>query len=173
MRLILSRKGFDSSAASGGCASPILPDGQMISLPIPHAEARIAYSELQPRGLDIAHMVADLTRGRVVGDTYAHLDPDLDGTARGRQFSPPTSCHAPGRRSRTISRRGAGPRPTTGADFRASQKARSLCSILARTPKYIVGPRPKCRLLHNNKMEPTRLTVRAIMALPRAAHFER
>lgn len=85
MRLILSRKGFDSSSSSGGCASPILPDGQMISLPIPHAEARVVYSGLQPRGLDIAHIVADLTRGRVAGDAPAHLDPDLDGTARGRQ----------------------------------------------------------------------------------------
>ena len=35
MRLVLSRKGFDSSQASGGCASPILQDGQMLSLPIP------------------------------------------------------------------------------------------------------------------------------------------
>lgn len=33
MKIILSRKGFDSSA--GGVASPILPGGEMISLPIP------------------------------------------------------------------------------------------------------------------------------------------
>ena len=33
MKLIFSRKGFDSSA--GGIPSPILPDGRMISLPIP------------------------------------------------------------------------------------------------------------------------------------------
>lgn len=85
VRLILSRKGFDSSSASGGCASPILPDGQMISLPIPHAEARVAYSGLQPRGLDVAHIVADLTRDRVAVDQSAHLDPDLDGTARSRR----------------------------------------------------------------------------------------
>jgi hypothetical protein len=85
MRLILSRKGFDSSSAFGGCASPILPDGQMISLPIPHSEARVAYSGVQPRGLDIAHIVADLTRGRVTGDALAHLDPDLERTARSRQ----------------------------------------------------------------------------------------
>ncbi len=32
-KLILSRKGFDS--ASGGCPSPIFPDGTMFSLPIP------------------------------------------------------------------------------------------------------------------------------------------
>jgi hypothetical protein len=33
MKVILSRKGFDS--ASGGMPSPILPDGTLISLPIP------------------------------------------------------------------------------------------------------------------------------------------
>ena len=33
MKVVLSRKGFDS--ASGGCPSPILPDGTLLSLPIP------------------------------------------------------------------------------------------------------------------------------------------
>lgn len=33
MKFILSRKGFDSGY--GGCASPILPDGTMLSIPIP------------------------------------------------------------------------------------------------------------------------------------------
>ena len=37
MKVILSRKGFDSSY--GGCASPILPDGTMLSMPIPGGEA--------------------------------------------------------------------------------------------------------------------------------------
>jgi len=39
MRVILSRKGFDSSF--GGCPSPILPDGTLLSLPIPE----MAYSK--------------------------------------------------------------------------------------------------------------------------------
>ena len=33
MKIILSRKGFDSSC--GGVASPILPGGEIVSLPIP------------------------------------------------------------------------------------------------------------------------------------------
>jgi hypothetical protein len=33
MKVILSRKGFDSEY--GGIASPILPDGTLLSLPIP------------------------------------------------------------------------------------------------------------------------------------------
>ncbi len=85
MRLILSRKGFDSSATSGGCASPILPDGQLVSLPIPHSEARLPYSGLRPRGIDVAHLVADLTRGRIAQDALVHLDPDLEEGARDRQ----------------------------------------------------------------------------------------
>ncbi len=35
-RLILSHKGFDSR--SGGCPSPIFPDGTMFSLPIPSGD---------------------------------------------------------------------------------------------------------------------------------------
>ena len=42
MRLILSRKGFDS--ANGGCPSPIFPDGSMLSLPIPSRSAPHRYS---------------------------------------------------------------------------------------------------------------------------------
>ncbi|MCY4487394.1 MAG: hypothetical protein OXF11_09810 [Deltaproteobacteria bacterium] len=76
MRLILSRKGFDSG--SGGCPSPILPDGTMLSLPIPDRNSRIAYREIEYQGVNIGQLIADLT-----GDTrrlrhYAHLDPDLD-----------------------------------------------------------------------------------------------
>ncbi|MGL5206594.1 MAG: hypothetical protein ACRC8T_03680 [Acidaminococcaceae bacterium] len=44
MRIILSRKGFDS--ASGGYPSPILPDGRMISLPIPEENSGVQYSQL-------------------------------------------------------------------------------------------------------------------------------
>ena len=36
MKIVLSRKGFDS--ACGGVASPIFPDGGYVSLPIPLAD---------------------------------------------------------------------------------------------------------------------------------------
>jgi hypothetical protein len=85
MKLVLSRKGFDSSPMCGGCASPILPDGQMISLPIPHASAPIEFAALRHRGLDIGQLVSDLSRSRVKGKNPAHLDPDLDPTARRRR----------------------------------------------------------------------------------------
>jgi len=75
MKLILSRKGFDSS--SGGCASPIFDDGSMISLPIPDRTSHINYSDLTWRGRNLGDVVERLTRGRYPRHHYAHLDPDL------------------------------------------------------------------------------------------------
>ena len=75
MKLIISRKGFDS--ANGGCPSPIL-DGQLCSLPIPDADAPTRYAGISSfNGSSIARMVEDLTRGRVRHCDGAHLDPDL------------------------------------------------------------------------------------------------
>ena len=61
--LFLSRKGFDS--VYGGCASPILPDGQLVSLPIPQTDGRIRYRDLHPRGIDIGQLVSDLNRAKL------------------------------------------------------------------------------------------------------------
>ena len=44
MKIILSRKGFDSKF--GGMASPILPDGTLLSLPIPSNDD-VKFSELK------------------------------------------------------------------------------------------------------------------------------
>ncbi|GAA0633631.1 hypothetical protein ACFPTY_04695 [Halomonas beimenensis] len=75
MKLILSRKGFDTAA--GGVPSPILPDGRMIALPIPDERSVIPYGEITHQGEPLGPLVADLTRGRIAPDTRAHLDPDL------------------------------------------------------------------------------------------------
>lgn len=72
MKLILSRKGFDSS--SGGCPSPLFPDGSALSLPIPDPQSPLRYGDLQGC---VARMVADLTRGRLGSGDPVHLDPDL------------------------------------------------------------------------------------------------
>ena len=82
MRLILSRKGFDS--ASGGCPSPIFPNGGILSLPIPDKTSDIAYSSLEWRGVNVGRIVADLTREPTWPTRYAHLDPDLDPQAHSR-----------------------------------------------------------------------------------------
>lgn len=71
MKIILSRKGFDSSA--GGCPSPILPDGRLLSLPIPDEGSNIHYGDLPlPDGL-----IRDLSRGKLSLSSGAHLDPDV------------------------------------------------------------------------------------------------
>jgi len=82
MKLILSRKGFDS--ANGGCPSPII-NGQLCSLPIPDAGALTSYRKISPLGgAPIAKIVEDLTSGRVRRGDGAHLDPDLRRDAIGR-----------------------------------------------------------------------------------------
>ena len=75
MRLILSRKGFDSSA--GGGPSPIFPDGSMLSLPIPDRRSPVRYSDLTWRGRNLGDLVSRLTNGEQRGDHRAHLDPDV------------------------------------------------------------------------------------------------
>lgn len=75
MKLVLSRKGFDSSA--GGCPSPIFPDGRMISLPIPDKNSIVTYGGIRRYGETIGPMVEQLSGGRIPQTHHAHLDPDL------------------------------------------------------------------------------------------------
>ena len=75
MKIIFSRKGFDSS--SGGCPSPILPDGRMISLPIPDKNSPVKYEDIECSGHNLGVIVSSLTRGKVKPGHFAHLDPDL------------------------------------------------------------------------------------------------
>ena len=75
MKIIVSRKGFDSSA--GGVPSPVLPDGRIVSLPIPDPRSPIRYGDIGGDGRDIGALVSNLTRGRIRRSSRAHLDPDL------------------------------------------------------------------------------------------------
>jgi hypothetical protein len=83
MKIILSRKGFDTQY--GGQPSPILPDGTLLSLPIPAKEEKLKFSELTFNGksyLDIIHELKPRTK---ISEKYTcHLDPDLriDATLR-------------------------------------------------------------------------------------------
>lgn len=82
MKVILSRKGFDSEY--GRVPSPILPDGRMISLPIPDKHSPTPYSIIRRDELAMADLVVDLgaKRGKpaklIEKTDLAHLDPDLD-----------------------------------------------------------------------------------------------
>jgi len=82
MKIVLSRKGFDSSA--GGRPSPILPDGTIVSLPIPDEDSPIKYGDIASPSADFANLgniVAQLTNGRLDASSGAHLDPDIDARA--------------------------------------------------------------------------------------------
>jgi hypothetical protein len=84
VKLVLSRKGFDSS--SGGAPSPILPDGTMFSLPVPLARSVKTYNDIR-KGRDestMVRLVEDLTGGNIGRDALAHLDPDLHHAALDR-----------------------------------------------------------------------------------------
>ncbi len=72
MKIILSRKGFDS--VSGGCPSPILPDGALLSMPIP-SQKGVRYADLTYGG----HTYADILTGLNPKRQYeaCHLDPDI------------------------------------------------------------------------------------------------
>ena len=83
MRLILSRKGFDSSA--GGCPSPVLPDDSLCVLPIPDPQSRIRYDDIVFENRRLGKIVRDLTDGRIRGGHGAHLDPDLVADAYPRE----------------------------------------------------------------------------------------
>ena len=74
VKIILSRKGFDST--SGGVPSPIFPDGRMLSLPIPDKQSHICYEEIC--GCESATMGVLVEQLSSMPRTHrAHLDPDL------------------------------------------------------------------------------------------------
>lgn len=81
MKVILSRKGFDESA--GGDASPILPDGTLLSLPIPDDDdaSPVGYADLKlPSGMTYLELMRQLPIAGVsnITDAWrAHVDPDL------------------------------------------------------------------------------------------------
>ncbi len=85
MKIILSRKGFDSSTGEARMASPIMPDGSLLSLPIPVTKAQaekeekgIPYSDLRLGKQNLDTIIEQLSNGKFKEEQQAHLDPDLD-----------------------------------------------------------------------------------------------
>lgn len=77
MKVILSRKGFDSS--NGGCPSPIMPDGTLLSMPIPSNDD-IGYDELLWGDNTYKDILGQLKPRKEYGK--CHLDPDIRGNIR-------------------------------------------------------------------------------------------
>jgi len=75
MKIILSRKGFDSQY--GRQASPILPDGTLLSLPIP-SEDELTFDNILWAGLSYLDIIRRLKpRTYLNEESHCHLDPDL------------------------------------------------------------------------------------------------
>lgn len=127
MKIILSRKGFDSG--TGKVPSPILPiadhtggtpagerlgdhiQGQLCSLPIP--EARIQKHNLRYRDIPgeppLSRLVQDLTEKKVKGSHPVHLDPDLE-IGRGDRLPDWRPCFGQaGAAERHLQNQGVGP----------------------------------------------------------------
>jgi hypothetical protein len=81
VKLVLSRKGFD--ARHGGIPSPILPDGTLLPLPIPHPAETTRLDEISlPLGNGrIVELVGDLSGDRLAADLRVHADPQLQPPA--------------------------------------------------------------------------------------------
>jgi hypothetical protein len=73
MKVILSRKGFDSKY--GGMPSPILPNDTLLSLPIPDANSRRTYKELLYNDQTYESIISQLKP--TFCHTTCHLDPDI------------------------------------------------------------------------------------------------
>ena len=77
-RLILSRKGFDSS--SGESASPIFQDGKIFSLPIPepYPPSPKKYNELYFNGISGVDALKECSAKKILPEDYCHYDPALN-----------------------------------------------------------------------------------------------
>ena len=83
MKIILSRKGFDST--SGGYPSPILPDGTLLSLPIP--DDTNYYELLRYKDKNYAEIINELTNCKGSAGR-CHYDPDIREGAIDQSFCP-------------------------------------------------------------------------------------
>ena len=85
MKLVFSRKGFDSSA--GGFPSPII-NGKPISLPIPYPSSKSSYQHF-----NLGKIVKDLTSRKLTEKDLCHNDPDLEMGAFGQVSSAQSHLH--------------------------------------------------------------------------------
>lgn len=76
MKIILSRKGFDSGY--GRQPSPILPDGTLLSLPIPLENDLKTFSDLNYGGKSYYDIIKELNPATKYNESQScHLDPDI------------------------------------------------------------------------------------------------
>ncbi|OGO87118.1 MAG: hypothetical protein A2Y24_05925 [Clostridiales bacterium GWE2_32_10] len=85
LKIILGRKGFDSGY--GGHPSPIMPNGDMISMPIPSSTDNINYCNLKYEGKAYSEIMKELYKGyiktgnakvEISDELSCHLDLDIN-----------------------------------------------------------------------------------------------
>ena len=89
MRIILSRKGFDSEF--GAMSSPIMPDGTLLSFPIPAKIGNVKFSDLIYEGKTYYEIIKELKeKTKIEKDHNCHLDPDIrrEVMKRGKEWTP-------------------------------------------------------------------------------------
>jgi len=74
MKIILSRKGFDSGNEG---YSPILPDGTLLSFPIPDETSGLKYSDIYYQGKSFLELWKNLKPKMSDFPEHCHLDPDI------------------------------------------------------------------------------------------------
>ncbi len=76
VKIILSRKGFDSQY--GKQPSPILPDGTLLSLPIPIPDDTLYYNQLFYQDKSYFDIIQELSPNTAINrHVTCHLDPDI------------------------------------------------------------------------------------------------
>ena len=81
MKVVLSRKGMDS--ASGGIPSPILPNGTLLSLPIPDPKSEVPYGALVYKGHTYQEIIQQICPTfNFQKHCHCHLDPDIYGALK-------------------------------------------------------------------------------------------
>lgn len=99
MKIILSRKGFDSSC--GGYPSLIFPNNAMQSLPIPSSTDKVTYSKITSsyKGINLYNIMKNLnpkikrkTWIELTENITCHLDPDIDRDAIKRDYDCWSGC---------------------------------------------------------------------------------
>ena len=72
MKIILSRKGFDSG--NGGQPSPILPDGTLLSMPIPSNDSDNTYSTIMWNGMSYYEIIRSLKPRSKINNDMSWID---------------------------------------------------------------------------------------------------
>lgn len=83
MKIILSRKGFDSG--NGNQPNPIMPDGTLLSLPIPDDKGNNTFASLKWNGKSYYDIISELKpKTKLKAEGCCHLDPDLRKEVKNR-----------------------------------------------------------------------------------------